>query len=57
MNKIRIITFFIFLGIFTGIFQFGSMSTVSEEESLLFMEEFEKLVLDIESRGRYAQVV
>ena len=43
MNKIRIITFFVFLGIFTGIFQLGSMSTVSEEEAALFMEEFEKL--------------
>lgn len=51
MNKIRIITFFVFLAIFTGIFQFGSMSTVSEEESLLFMEEFEKLVLDIDAFG------
>ena len=51
MNKIRIITFFVFLAIFTGLFQFGSMSTVSEEESLLFMEEFEKLVLDIDAFG------
>ena len=33
MNKIRIITFFVFLAIFTGIFQLGSMSTVSEEEA------------------------
>ena len=57
MNKIRIITFFAFLVIFTVIFQLGSMSTVSEEEANLFMEEFKKLVLDIESRGRYAQVV
>jgi hypothetical protein len=51
MNKIRIIIFFIFLGIFTGIFQLGSMSTVSEEEATLFMEEFEKLVLDIDAFG------
>ena len=51
MNKIRIITFFVFLGIFTGIFQLGSMSTVSEEEANLFMEEFEKLVLDIDAFG------
>ena len=51
MNKIRIFTFFIFLVIFTVIFQLGSMSTVSEEESLLFMEEFEKLVLDIDAFG------
>jgi len=51
MNKIRIITFFVFLAIFTGLFQLGSMSTVSEEESLLFMEEFKKLVLDIDAFG------
>ena len=51
MNKIRIISFFVFLGIFTGIFQLGSMSTVSEEEAALFMEEFEKLVLDIDAFG------
>ena len=51
MNKIRIITFFAFLLIFTVIFQLGSMSTVSEEEANLFMEEFEKLVLDIDAFG------
>ena len=51
MNKIRIITFFVFLLIFTGIFQLGSMSTVSQEEANLFMEEFEKLVLDIDAFG------
>ena len=51
MNKIRIITFFVFLVIFTVIFQLGSMSTVSEEEANLFMEEFEKLVLDIDAFG------
>ena len=47
----RIITFFAFLVIFTVIFQLGSMSTVSEEEANLFMEEFEKLVLDIDAFG------
>ena len=51
MNKIRIISFFVFLGIFTCVFQLGSMSTVSEEEAALFMEEFEKLVLDIDGFG------
>ena len=51
MNKIRIITFFVFLVIFTIIFQLGSMSTVSEEEASLFMKEFEKLVLDIDAFG------
>ncbi len=51
MNKIRIITFFMFLVIFTIIFQLGSMSTVSEEEANMFMEEFKKLVLDIDGFG------
>ena len=51
MNKIRIITFFIFLGIFAGAFQFGSMSTVSEEEAKIFMEAFEDLILDIDAFG------
>ena len=51
MNKIRIVTFLTFLVIFTVIFQLGSMSTVSEEEANLFMEEFEKLVLDIDAFG------
>jgi len=51
MNKIRIITFFIFLGIFAGVFQFGSMSTVSEEEANIFMKEFENLILDIDAFG------
>ena len=51
MNKIRIITFFVFLVIFTGIFQLGSISTVSDEEADLFMVEFEKLVLDIDAFG------
>ena len=51
MNKIRIITFFVFLGFFAAAFQFGSMSTVSEEEANAFMAEFEKLVLDIDAFG------
>ena len=51
MNKIRIILFFIFLGLFAAVFQIGSMSTVSEEEANEFMAEFEKLVLDIDAFG------
>ncbi|NMI82384.1 stage II sporulation protein M [Marine Group I thaumarchaeote] len=51
MNKIRIITFFIFLGIFAGAFQIGSMSSVSEEEADAFMSEFKDLVLDIDAFG------
>jgi len=51
VNRNRIILFFIFLGIFTIIFQLGSMSTVSQEEADLFMDEFKKLVLDIDAFG------
>jgi len=51
VNKIRIITFFIFLGIFAGAFQIGSMSSVSEEEADAFMSEFKDLVLDIDAFG------
>ena len=51
MNKIRLILFFIFLGIFSTAFQLGSMSTVSEEEANIFMAEFEELVLDIDAFG------
>ena len=51
MNKNRIILFFIFLAVFTIIFQLGSMSTVSQVEADLFMEEFKKLVLDIDAFG------
>ena len=51
MNRNRIILFFIFLAVFTIIFQLGSMSTVSQVEADLFMEEFKKLVLDIDAFG------
>ena len=51
MNKNRIILFFIFLVVFTIIFQLGSMSAVSQVEADLFMEEFKKLVLDIDAFG------
>ena len=51
MSKIRIITFFIFLGIFAAAYQIGSLSSVSEEEANAFMEEFEELVLDIDAFG------
>ena len=51
MNNIRIILFFIFLGIFAAAFQIGSMTTVSEEDAKAFMSEFEELVLDIDAFG------
>jgi hypothetical protein len=51
VNKIRIIFFFIFLGIFAAAYQIGSITSVSEEEANTFMSEFEKLVLDIDAFG------
>ena len=51
MNKIRIILFFIFLGIFAAAFQIGSMTSVSKEDAEAFMSEFKELVLDIDAFG------
>ena len=51
MNKLRILLFFIFLGFFTGAYQIGSMSTVSQEEANIFMSEFENLIDDIDAFG------
>ncbi len=51
VNKIRIIIFFIFLGIFAAAYQIGSMTSVSEEEANAFMSEFKELVLDIDALG------
>ena len=39
------------MGLFTVAFQLGSMSEVSEEDANIFMEEFEKLVKDIDAIG------
>ena len=39
------------MGLFSLAFQLGSMSTVSEDEANIFMEEFEKLVEDIDAIG------
>ncbi len=51
MSRIRIISFFVFMGLFTLAFQIGTMSEVSEEQANLFMEEFEKLIEDIDPIG------
>ena len=39
------------MGLFSAAFQLGSMSEVSEEEANVFMEEFEKLIEDIDAIG------
>lgn len=42
------------MGIFTAIFQLGSMSEVSEEEANMFMNEFDDLIKDIDAIGIFA---
>ena len=37
--------------LFAAIFQLGSMSSVSDEDAMIFMEEFEELVLNIDAFG------
>lgn len=51
MFKIRIITFFILLGLFSAAFQIGSFSDVSDEEAEALLSDFEDLVSDIEGTG------
>jgi len=51
MSKIRIITFFVFMALFTLVFQIGTMLEVSEEDANIFMDEFEKLIEDIDAVG------
>jgi hypothetical protein len=51
MSKNRIIIFFVFMGLFSAVFQVGSMSQVTEEEANTFKEEFEKLVTNIDAMG------
>ena len=51
MFKKRIIWFFVFMGIFSLVFQVGSMSEPTDEEAKEFLKEFETLVVDIDSVG------
>ena len=39
------------MGLFTLVFQIGTMLEVSEEDANIFMEEFEKLIEDIDAMG------
>ena len=39
------------MALFAGVYQIGSMSTVSQEEADIFMSEFEELVMDIDGFG------
>jgi len=49
--KIRIITFFIFLGLFSLSFQIGAMYEVSDEEANAFVQEFLSNTEDIDGIG------
>jgi len=51
MLKIRIVIFFIFVGLFSLAYQIGAMTTPDEEDADAFMLEFEKLVEDIDGIG------
>jgi len=51
MFKVRIITFFILLGLFSASFQIGSISDVSKDEADALMSNFEDLVSGAEATG------
>ena len=52
MSKIkRIITFFVFVGLFSLSYQIGSMSEVSIRDAVAFMEEFEQVIEGIDAIG------
>jgi uncharacterized membrane protein SpoIIM required for sporulation len=50
-DKKRIIIFFIFVGLFSITFAIGAETVVSDEEAKIFLEQFEKLVEDIDAIG------
>jgi len=50
-NQKRIITFFIFVGLFSTFYFIGSQSEVSHEDALTFQEEFNNLIEDIDGIG------
>jgi hypothetical protein len=50
-NQKRIITFFIFIGLFSASYFIGSLSQVSHEDALQFQEEFQELIEGIDGVG------
>ena len=50
-NQKRIITFFIFVGLFSISYLIGSQSEVSEEDALTFQKEFDKLIGEMNGMG------
>ncbi|WP_338037100.1 hypothetical protein [Nitrosopumilus maritimus] len=53
MNIKRVVWFFVFMGIYSLIFQIGSMSEPTREEVEVFMEEFENVTEDIDAIGLF----
>lgn len=51
MFKIRIISFFILLGLFSVSFQIGSISDVSDEEADALLSDFEELISGVDGVG------
>jgi len=50
-NQKRIITFFIFVGLFSVSYYIGSQSDVTEEDALAFQKEFEELIGELNGFG------
>ena len=50
-NQKRIVTFFIFVGLFSVSYFIGSQSQISHEDALTFQEEFNDLIEDIDGIG------
>jgi hypothetical protein len=50
-NQKRLITFFIFIGLFSTSYFIGSLSQISHEDALVFQEEFQALIEDIDGMG------
>ncbi|WP_428323939.1 hypothetical protein [Nitrosopumilus sp.] len=53
MYKKRIIWFFVFMGMYSLIFQIGSMAEPTREEVAIFMKEFEVITGDIDAIGLF----
>ena len=50
----RIVLFFVFLGIFSASFAIGAEVQVSEEESVIILEQFESLIVEIDAIGIFS---
>jgi len=53
-RKKRLVTFLIFIGIFSGAFSIGSEMIVSDEEAMTFLEEFQLAIEGIDAIGIFA---